>query len=98
MGFIASGHHLRVPIFLLPTPAGTLPTPWEAPALWYRVKPHRVPVETSCPPGRESAALPVCVVALANRHQETGVNGAVPLSDVPQEFPLMVGCAACAGR
>lgn len=60
--------------------------------------PYSVPVKTSCPLGRKSAALPVGVVTLANRGEETGANIVISLPDVPQEFPLMVGCAACAGR
>lgn len=42
--------------------------------------------------------MPVCGVTLANHSEESGANVVISLPDVPQEFPLMVGCAAYAGR
>lgn len=59
--------------------------------------PGSVPGAASCPSGRKSVARPVCEVTSATRG-ERWANVVVSLPGVPQEFPLMVGCAAYAGR
>lgn len=56
-----------------------------------------VPGETSCPLGRKNVARPVCEVTSTTRG-ERWANVVISLPGVPQEFPLMVGYAACAGR
>lgn len=49
------------------------------------------------PRGGKSVARPVREVTSASRG-ERWANVVISLPGVPQEFPLMVGCAACAGR
>lgn len=59
--------------------------------------PSSVPGGASCPSGRKSIGRPACEVTSASRG-ERWANVVISLPGVPQEFPLMVGCAACAGR